>query len=105
MKDEIFKQIKEMNKKRKEKREKDELFTKKYTETFKEALAGRNVEVMDIEYYDTIYGPASYLKTFEDVTIYLYPHMEKDKFAVNYDNRNWSFNSLSAILLFVETLH
>lgn len=98
-------ELKELQAKLRKAKKEKQMITKRYTELFEAILKTKGIELQETEYCDTVYGPASYIKTFEDVTIYLYPNMEEEKINVFSKGRSWRFNSLEPSLKLIESLH
>lgn len=99
MKERIEKMLEERRKKAEEKLVKAKIYTNCLVSELERKL-GENI---DVDYFNTIYGPAAQL-TISDIQATVYPLKKEEKFLVYHEGYNWTTNSTTQLYYLINSL-
>lgn len=99
MKERIEKMLEERRKKTKEKLAQAKI----YTNCLVSELENKLEENIEVDYFDTIYGPAAQL-IISDVQVTVYPFEKEEKFLVYHEGHNWRMNGTTQLYYLVDSL-
>lgn len=103
MNKEMREKVEKMLEKRRKKEEEKLIKAKIYTNCLVAELEKKLGEDIDVDYFDTIYGPAAQL-TISDIQATVYPLKKEEKFLVYHEGYNWTTNSTTQLYYLINSL-
>ena len=100
---EMREKIEKMLEERRKKAEEKLIKAKIYTNCLVSELERKLGEEIEVDYFDTIYGPAAEL-IISDVQAIVYPFKKEEKFLVFHEDYNWPTNSITQLYYLINSL-